>query len=94
MLKGVNKFGTDHKIADKWEQDLWEVLSQRDNSPLLTIKNVTTNEIRELHRNMLFPLILVDPEGPQQDNTQTQIKANSLMVILFACDCGNCTETV
>ena len=65
VLIRVNKFGTDHKIADKWEQDPWEVLSQRDDSPLLTIKNVTTNEIRELHRNMLFPLRLVDPEGPQ-----------------------------
>ena len=53
-----------------------------------------TNEIRELHRNVLFPLRLVDPNGPQQDNTQTQIKANSLMVSLFACDCRNCTETV
>ena len=94
MLIRVNKFGTDHKIADKWEQDPWEVLSQRDDSPLLTIKNVTTNEISELHRNMLFPLRLVDPDGPQQDNAQTQIKANSLMVNLFACDCGNCTETV
>ena len=94
VLIRVNKFGTDHKIADKWEQDPWEVISQRDDSPLLTIKNVMTNEIRELHRNMLFLLRLVDPDGPQQDRTQTQIKANSLMVTLFACDCGNCTETV
>ena len=31
---------------------------------------------------MLFPLRLVDPDGPQQDNAQTQIKANSLMVTL------------
>ena len=43
---------------------------------------------------MLFPLRLVDPDSPQQDNAQTQIKANNLMVTLFACDCGNCTETV
>ena len=43
---------------------------------------------------MLFLLRLVDPEGPPQDNTQTQIKANSLMVTLFTCDCGNCTKTV
>ena len=94
MLIRVNKFGTDHKIADKWEQDPWEVLSKRDDSPLLTIKNVTTDEIRELHRNMLFPLRFVDPDGPQQDKAQTQIKANSLMVTLFVCDCRNCTETV
>ena len=94
MLIRVNKFGTDHKIADKWEQDPWEVVSQRDNFPLLTIKNVTTNEIRELHQNMLFPLRLVDPECPQLDNNWTQIKANSLMVSLFACDCENCSEKV
>ena len=94
VLVRINKFGTDHKIADKWEQDPWEVLSQRDDSPLLTIRNVTTNEIRELHRNMLFLLRLVDPEGPQEDNTTMQIKANRLRVTLFACDCGNCAETV
>ena len=46
------------------------------------------------YTEMLFPLRLVDPEGPQQRNIQTQIKANSLMVTLFACDCGNCMETV
>ena len=94
VLVRINKFGTDHKIADKWEQDPWEVLSQRDDSPLLTIRNVTTNKIRALHRNMLFPLRLVDPEGPQEDNIMKQIKANRLMVTLFACDCGNCMETV
>ena len=43
---------------------MWEVLSQKDYSPLLTIRNVTTNEICELHRNMLFPLRLVDPDDP------------------------------
>ena len=94
VLVQINKFGIDHKIADKWEQDPWEVLSQKDDSPLLTIKNVTTKEIRELHRNMLFPLRLVDPEGHQTDDTMTQIKVNRLMVTLFTCDCGNCVETV
>ena len=43
---------------------------------------------------MLFLLRLVDPEGHQEDDTMTQIKANRLMVTLFACDCGNCVETV
>ena len=59
-----------------------------------TIKNVTTNKICEIHRNMLFLLRLVDPEGHQGDDTMTQIKTNRLMVTLFACDCGNCAETV
>ena len=94
VMVQINKFGTDHKIADKWEQDPWEVLSQTDDSPLLTVQNVTTKEIRELHRNMLFPLRLVDPEDHQPQNTTTQHKANRLMVTLFACDCRNCAETV
>ena len=68
----INKFGTDHKIADKWEQDPWEVLSQADDSPLLTVQNVTTKEIRELHRNMLFPLRLVDPDDHQSQKSTTQ----------------------
>ena len=93
VLVRINKFGTDHKIADKWEQDPWEVLSQKGDSPLLTIRNVTTNDIRELHRNM-FPLRLVNPDDSQIDNTLTQIKANKLMLTLFACDCENCSETV
>ena len=90
----INKFGTDHKIADKCEQDPWEVLSQANDSPLLTVQNVTTKEVRELHRNMLFPLRLVDPDDHQSIKTTTQHKANKLMVTLFACDCRNCTETV
>ena len=95
VMVRINKFGTNHKIADKWEQDPWEVLSQADDSPLLTVQNVTTREIREPHRNMLFPLRLVDPEDNQpHTGTMTQHKANRLMVTLFACDCGNCTETV
>ena len=71
------------------------MFSQADDSPLLTVQNVTTKEIKELHRNMLFPLRLVDPEDNQpQMSTTTQHKANRLMVTLFACDCGNCMETV
>ena len=94
VIVRINKFGTDHKIADRWEQDPWEVLRQMDDSPLLTVQNVTTKEVRELHRNMLFPLRLVDPDDRQPIKTTTQYKANRLMVMLFACDCGNCTETV
>ena len=94
VLVQINKFGTDYKMAEKWEQDPWEVLSQKDDSPLLTIKNVTPNKICELHRNMLFPVRMVDPEGHQTDDTTTQIKVNSLMTTLFTCDCPNCMETV
>ena len=71
----INKFGTDHKIADKWKQDPWEVLRQTDDSPLLTVQNVTTKEIRELHRNMLFPLRLVDPDDHQSTKNYNTIQS-------------------
>ena len=45
VLVRINKFGTDHKIADKWEQDPWEVLSHQEDSPLFVVPNVTTKEI-------------------------------------------------
>ena len=37
VMVRIKKFGTNHKIADKWEQDPWEVLRQMDDSPLLTV---------------------------------------------------------
>ena len=100
MLIWINKFGTDHKIADKWEQDPWEVIDKRNDSPLITICNVVNGEIKELHRNMLFPLRMVDPDDhppalQNNDSTLTLVKANQLMVeTMFACDCKNCVVTV
>ena len=56
----------------------------------------TTKEIRELHRNMLFPLRLVDlEEYPPTVTTPVLTKANILMEAnLFACNCRNCMESV
>ena len=65
----INKFGTDHKIADKWEQEPWGVISHKKDSPLLVVQNITMKEIKELHRNMLFPLRLVDPDDYQSSLT-------------------------
>ena len=96
VLVRVNKFGTDHKIADKWEQEPWEVLDIEDDSPLLVVQNTTTKEVRRLHRNMLFPLRLVDPDDHQPvETTPILVKANILMETeFFACDCRNCMEPV
>ena len=37
VLLRINKFGTDHKIANKWEQDPWEVLSHKEDSLLFVV---------------------------------------------------------
>ena len=96
VLVRINKFGTDHKIADKWEQEPWEVLDTEDDSPLLVVQNTTTKEVRRLHRNMLFPLRLVDPDNHQQvDTTPILAKVNILMETEFlTCNCRNCMEPV
>ena len=107
MLRVV-KPGTDYKIADKWEQDPWIILHKRTDSPDYTIQNTRTKEIRELHRNLLYPLRLVrsDDNTPQLltlplvqqapvgSSVISARQAQILTEAYFACDCKNCTETV
>ena len=48
-------FVTKHKIADKWETDPYEIISQcSDGLPVYTVTR--NGRERTLHRNMLFPL--------------------------------------
>ena len=100
VLIRINKFGTDHKIADKWEQDPWKVIDKCNDSPLITVRNVVNGEIKELHCNMLYPLRMVDPDdhprvSENNESTPILVKANRLMVdTMFVCDCRNCVETV
>ena len=49
----------DHKIADQWEATPHYVLSQLANQPLFKVQPVDAEDdenIRVLHRNMLFPV--------------------------------------
>ena len=55
-------FVTKHKIADKWETEPYEIVSQCSDS--LPVYTVTRNgRERTLHRNMLFPLALRRDSG-------------------------------
>ena len=59
VLVRVKAFGPDHKIADRWEQVPYRVLSQHNNSPVYKVQPINENMdegICTLHRNMLFPL--------------------------------------
>ena len=48
-------FTSKHKIADKWETDPYEMVSQRsDRLPVYSV--VRNDRERTLHRNMLFRL--------------------------------------
>ena len=48
-------FVSKHKIADKWENEPYEIVSQRSDG-LLVYTVVRNGRERTLHRNMLFPL--------------------------------------
>ena len=94
VLVRINVRGTDHKITDKWEQAPCEVIGVKPDSPATVIKNTSTGEVRELHRNMLYPLRMVDRNDESEDVTPILAKANVVTDIYFACDCRNCRDTV
>ena len=87
----INVRGGEHKIADKWEQAPWEVQQIRSDSPLIAVKNTRTGEVCDLHRNMLYPLQMVDNTG---NNIAASVlaKVNVIIEDYFDCDCGNCRD--
>ena len=94
VLVRINVRGTDHKITDKWKQAPCEVVSMKFDSPMIRIKNTATSEVRELHRNTLYPLHMVDRNDEGEDTTPVLVKANVVTDKYIACDCRNCRDTV
>ena len=46
-----------HKIQNRWEDDLYVILSQtNEDIPVYTIRNTDTSVEKTLHRNLLLPL--------------------------------------
>ena len=89
MLR-AKKLGTNYKIADKWDGNLYEVVSQRENGPGFAIRQLGSKkgEIQVVHRNMIHPARSVNLED-EQNTTESQrvlalAKANTLMDILFS----------
>ena len=94
VLVRIHVRGPLHKITDKWEQAPWEVIKTTEGSPLYQVKNTQTGEIRDLHRNTLFPLRMVDTSEQVALDTPVIVEANRLVDKYFACDCKNCRDTV
>ena len=92
VLVRIHVCGGEDKAADKWEQAPWEVTHIKEDSPLITLRNTRSGEVRELHRNM-YPLRMVDNTD---DNVTTLVlaKANVITEDYFAYDCRNCRDIV
>ena len=85
VLVRVKAFGVDHKIADKWKQSPYRILSQLDDQPVFKIQEVGSvgdENSKVLHRNMLHPLLTY--EGNVTDKQILLVKANMLMGLYFS----------
>ena len=73
-------FTSKHKIADKWESEPYEIVSQRSNGlPVYTI--MRNDRERTLHHNMLFLLgIRHDIEGILDDIGKSDNSQNPVLV--------------
>ena len=100
VLVRVVKPGTDYKIADKWEQDPWIIIRKREGTPVFDLRNTRTGEVKELHRNLLYPLRLVNNTDTEETTQRPQAKQCTLDLVemyttdYFACDCRHCMEAV
>ena len=79
MLVKKKGFTSKHKIADKWETEPYEVISQRsDGLPVYTV--VMNDGERTLHHNMLFLLALqCDIGSTLNDMGKSEILGNPVM---------------
>ena len=66
----------------------------KPDSPTIIIRNTSTGEVRELHRNMLYPLRMVDRNDESENAMPVLVKANVITDVYFACDCRNFRDTV
>ena len=71
-----------------------EVIGTKPDSPTIIIRNTLTGEVRELHRNMLYPLHMVDRNDEGENATPVLVRANVVTDVYFACDCRNCRDAV
>ena len=78
--------GSTYKIADQWVEGLFEVVSQKENSPVFKIRQVETSVEHVIHRNMIHPAksVVQDELSLEGDRVRALVRANTLMDILFS----------
>ena len=91
ILVRRNLFDSQYKIADKWEEEPYRVVSQMDDTPVYRIQAMENPNapVQVLHRNMLHPAQSVrEDEGTPDTTGAGEIptalsKANALMEAYF-----------
>ena len=76
-----------HKIIDRWEDKQYQILSQLDDQPVFLVQPVdaiTDENIRVLHRNMLFPIQTVTNWDLITTNTESADKNKKHVALMKA----------
>ena len=89
VMMQVKALTGDHKIADQWEEIPHQVISQLGDQPVFQVQPIdatTDNNIKILHRNMLFPLKTNEESDVKETGNQQNtalMRANLLMDVHF-----------
>ena len=68
-------FGTQHKIEDRWELPVYKILEQCGDDPLYKVQKiggVGGDDLRVLHRNMLYPFISI--RESKEDDPEEEVR--------------------
>ena len=87
VLVHVKAFGPDHKIADRWEQTPYKVLSHHQDAPVYKVQlinNESIDTIRTLHQNMLFPFQSSRDDEHTESQNLALINADITMMSYFS----------
>ena len=89
VMVRVKALTGDHKIADQWEDTPHCVISQLGDQPVFKVQPIdatTDNNIKVLHRNMLFPLKTSEESNVKETGNEQKtalMGVNLLMDIYF-----------
>ena len=87
VIVRVKASGPDYKTPDRWERVPYKVLSQHNNSLVYKVQPVNKNteeNVRTLHRNMLFPLQSIR-ENETLGQNEALMQADLAMMNYFSC---------
>ena len=79
-------FGTQHKIEDRWELPVYKIVEQCGESPLYKVQKiggVGGDDLRVLHRNMLYPFIGV--REMDEDDSEEEVRCLPEKSLLDPC---------
>ena len=86
VLLRDKKPGSNYKIADQWVDGVFEVVSQKEHSPVFKIKQIGSGVEHVIHRNMIHLVrsVIRDELLTEGDRVRALAQANTLMDILFS----------